>query len=117
MNEDSNDVIGAGLRDEDLVEPAPFDVVGDNIVVELVQREEETESGIVLVQEKQTRPPDVIVVGAGPLARLDGHAGAVDVEAGMVLIVRKHELVRLELGDDGRELFVLKPTAVLGVAR
>lgn len=112
------------------VEPAPFEVVGDNIVVELVEREEVLESGIVLAGVSKKRPPEVVVVGAGPRAQVSIDNGSGDtrrgydqsygdkqhrVRVGDVLVVRKHDLLRVELSDDGRELHVLKPTAVLGI--
>lgn len=99
------------------LEACPFDVVGDNIVVELIEREEETDSGIVLVQENKTRPPEVVVVGAGPDAYVWSGEAETLLDIGMVLVVRKHELLRLELGEDGRELQVLKPSSIIGIMR
>lgn len=113
-------VIGAGAPDEDevqrpLVEPAPFTVVGDNIVVELVQREEETVGGIVLVKEREEIPPDVIVAGIGQAAREHFlRTEGVNIGLGTILMTRRSERVRVELADDGRELYVLKPGAVIG---
>lgn len=111
-------VIGAGEREEEReadIEPCPFRVLGDNIVVELVVREEETLSGLTIVREKQERPPDVVVVGIGEKARRHfADEEGVIVEVGTTLITRKHEMIRLELADDGRELYVLKPAAALG---
>lgn len=110
------------------VEQAPFEVVGDNIIVELIEVEKVLESGIVLAGESKKRPPEVVVVGVGPLATTDvydhDHSGDRDgyfvtqrqVVVGDVLVCRKHELLRLELSDDGRELHVLKPTAIIGIA-
>lgn len=104
------------IEEEYGVEPAPFDVAGDNVVVEFVQREETTLSGIEIVRDKPTRPPDCIVVGIGPAATkhfAQNERFVVDI--GTVLIVRKHEAYRLELGDDERELHVFKPASVIGV--
>lgn len=119
---DSTAVIGAGASDnepgEATLEPAPFRVLGDNIIVELVEREETTESGLLLVQERKQRPPDVTVVGIGAEAvrHFESEEHLV-VELGTCLMVRRHEMTRLELGDDGRELYVLKPSAVIGHVR
>lgn len=116
-------IIGQGDtndQDDADLEPAPFRVLGENIVVELVQREDTvTFAGGIefeIVQEKQTRPPDVVVVGIGPLAvEHFERVESVVVELGTTLIVRKNEGLRLELGDDGRELYVYRPAAVLGI--
>lgn len=122
MTTSTTEVIGAGAPDVDEhgLEPAPFRVLGENIVVELVQREDTvTFAGGIefeIVQEKQTRPPDVVVVGIGPLAvEHFERVESVVVELGTTLIVRKNEGLRLELGDDGRELYVYRPAAVLGI--
>lgn len=115
----SNDVIGANAaaneHEEHGIEPCPFVVVGDNIVVELVEREETTESGIVLVEDKKARPSDVTVVGVGPLAKEAFVQAGIIVGVGVVLVVRKHEMLRLELNEDGRELHILKPASVIGI--
>ena len=127
MNQDTTSVIGAGARDEEpAAPPLPFDVVADNIVVEFRQREEQTASGLAIVREKPTRTPDAVVVGAGPEASVYAASAlgpySLQIEPGTTLIVRKHEAVRLELGDDTdddgiREYHVFKPAAVLGIVR
>jgi len=116
----STEVIGANAaaneHEEHGIEPCPFVVAGDNIVVELVEREETTDSGIVLVEDKKARPSDVTVVGIGPAAaRYFSDNERFNVNKGSVLVVRKHEMLRLELSEDGRELHVLKPASVLGM--
>jgi co-chaperonin GroES (HSP10) len=116
---ETTDVIGTAAvvdNQEPQLEPAPFRVLGDNIVLEFVEREEETVSGIVLVQEKQERVPEATVVGIGPAAadHFEINEGVV-VELGTVLMLRKHELSALKLGEDGRELYVAKPHVVLGI--
>lgn len=116
--------IGATI---DALEEAPFEVVGDNIIVELVEIEEELASGIVLAGSSKKRPPEVVVVGVGPLAKVAVDADTADnthdeygnpsrtIRVGDVLVVSKHELQRIELSDDGRELHRLKPSAVIGI--
>lgn len=115
--DDSTAVIGAGAREDEKpeLEEAPFHVVGDNIVVELVEYEDTTDTGIVLVKEKSDIPPDVVVVGIGSPAQRHFEQEGLAVELGTKLMTRRNERIRLEMPEDGRELYVLKPAAVVGV--
>lgn len=118
---DTTSIIGAGSRDEEAVntrvEPCPFRPMGDAIVVELIEREEVTDSGILIVEEKKERPTDAVVVGISRSAaeHFDRNEDEV-VERGTVLMIRKGEMLRVAMPDDGRELYIVRPTAVYGIA-
>lgn len=140
------------------LEQVSFEVVGDNIVVEFVEQEDVTDSGIVLAGVERQLQSTAYVVGVGPAAyvqvavgtgttyytespwlgrltfgrlmqwsldvlgrhfgffRQNGHGfDARLLKFGDAMIVHRHKKVRLELDDDGRELHVFKPDAVVGI--
>lgn len=115
--------VEAGTPPAHELEVAPFETVGDNIVVEELQRENVTEGGVFLPDtKKQTSVPEVVVVGVGPGARVLVHDAQQDSRlrapvVGDVLIIRKHEALVLVMGDDERELKIIKPAAIIGFAR
>lgn len=116
-------VIGQLVEPDETSEPLGFDVAGDTAVVAMLRRSSLTLSGIEIVGGKEEKPCAVVVLGAGPdcTVRLPlavpghdderGYDHVVDI--GQHLVVRRHELQRLDLADE-RELWTLQPKAVLG---
>lgn len=118
MTATTTDVFGAGERDEETapsVEPCPFTVFGERIVVEMIEREETTTSGIVIVEDKKHARTEVVVVGFGRKAAewFEREEGRV-LEIGTRLIVAKHQRRRVEIDEDGRELHIVLPDAIDG---
>lgn len=106
--------IGTLVVPDEFEEPLGFDVVGDTIVVAMLQRSSTTASGIEIAGQRTEKPSAVVVLGAGPHASIDHTDGFRLVERGDRLVAHRHEVTRLELAD-GRELHTLKPKSVIGV--
>lgn len=105
------------------IEEVPFDVTGDHVLVEIVERDDVTESGIVLAGMEKERPSQVVVVACGPDAcvRIWTAVGEPDltmIEPGQVLEVRRHQMIGVKVQEqDDRELYLLQPPAIYGVHR
>ncbi|MCL2556480.1 MAG: co-chaperone GroES [Firmicutes bacterium] len=85
----------------------------DRIVIEQVDNEEKTKSGIVLLAKDQEKPIMAKVVAVGPGGLIDG----VDVK----MVIKKGDLVLYskyagsEFKIDGKEVTIIKQSDVLAV--
>ncbi|MGD6874599.1 co-chaperone GroES [Sutcliffiella horikoshii] len=88
--------------------------LGDRIVIELVQSEEKTASGIVLPDSAKEKPQEgkVVAVGTGRVLE-SGERVALEVTEGDSVIFSKY--AGTEVKFEGRELLILKETDVLAV--
>lgn len=88
--------------------------LGDRIVIELVQSEEKTASGIVLPDSAKEKPQEgkVVAVGSGRVLE-SGERVALEVAAGDSVIFSKY--AGTEVKYEGKELLILKETDVLAV--
>ncbi|MGD6777695.1 MULTISPECIES: co-chaperone GroES [Bacillaceae] len=88
--------------------------LGDRIVIELVQSEEKTASGIVLPDSAKEKPQEgkVVAVGTGRVLE-SGERVALEVAEGDSVIFSKY--AGTEVKFEGRELLILKETDVLAV--
>ncbi|MCG1024032.1 MULTISPECIES: co-chaperone GroES [Sutcliffiella] len=88
--------------------------LGDRIVIELVQSEEKTASGIVLPDSAKEKPQEgkVVAVGSGRVLE-SGERVALEVAAGDSVIFSKY--AGTEVKFEGKELLILKETDVLAV--
>ncbi|CAG9623537.1 co-chaperone GroES [Sutcliffiella rhizosphaerae] len=88
--------------------------LGDRIVIELVQSEEKTASGIVLPDSAKEKPQEgkVVAVGSGRVLE-SGERVALEVSAGDSVIFSKY--AGTEVKYEGKELLILKETDVLAV--
>ncbi|UAL47726.1 co-chaperone GroES [Sutcliffiella horikoshii] len=88
--------------------------LGDRIVIELVQSEEKTASGIVLPDSAKEKPQEgkVVAVGSGRVLE-SGERVALEVAEGDSVIFSKY--AGTEVKFEGRELLILKETDVLAV--
>ncbi|ART74833.1 co-chaperone GroES [Sutcliffiella horikoshii] len=88
--------------------------LGDRIVIELVQSEEKTASGIVLPDSAKEKPQEgkVVAVGTGRVLE-SGERVAPEVAEGDSVIFSKY--AGTEVKFEGRELLILKETDVLAV--
>ncbi|WP_078382372.1 co-chaperone GroES [Sutcliffiella halmapala] len=88
--------------------------LGDRIVIELVQSEEKTASGIVLPDSAKEKPQEGKVVAVGTGRVLDsGERVAPEVSEGDSVIFSKY--AGTELKYEGKEYLILKETDVLAV--
>jgi len=88
--------------------------IGDRLVIELVQSEEKTASGIVLPDSAKEKPQEGKVVAVGTGRVLDsGERVALEVTEGDSIIFSKY--AGTEVKFEGKEYLILKETDVLAV--
>jgi chaperonin GroES len=88
--------------------------LNDRIVVEPLEQEEQTSSGIFLPETAKEKPQQGKVVAAGPGARdEDGNRMALDVQVGDIVLFAKYAGTEIKL--DGKKVLIMKESDVLGV--
>ncbi|AJH79259.1 MULTISPECIES: co-chaperone GroES [Heyndrickxia] len=88
--------------------------LGDRVVIELVESEEKTASGIVLPDTAKEKPQEGKVVAVGSGRTLDnGERVAIDVAAGDRIIFSKY--AGTEVKYDGKEYLILRESDILAV--
>ncbi|KSU79740.1 co-chaperone GroES [Fictibacillus enclensis] len=88
--------------------------LGDRIVIELVEGEEKTASGIVLPDSAKEKPQEgkVVAVGTGRVTE-QGERVALEVSQGDSIIFSKY--AGTEVKYQGKEYLILRETDVLAV--
>jgi chaperonin GroES len=88
--------------------------LGDRIVIEPVEKEEKTASGIVLPDSAKEKPQEgrVVAVGNGKVAD-NGERVALDVSVGDKIIFSKY--AGTEVKYDGKEYLILRQDDVLAI--
>ncbi|HSJ38256.1 MAG TPA: co-chaperone GroES [Planococcus sp. (in: firmicutes)] len=88
--------------------------LGDRVIIELIEAEEKTSSGIVLPGSAQEKPQEgnVIAVGNG-LIRENGTRTELDVKEGDRVIFSKY--AGSELKYEGKEYLILRENDILAV--
>jgi chaperonin GroES len=88
--------------------------LGDRVVVEPIEQEEMTASGIVLPETAKEKPQKGTVVAVGPGARdEDGKRIALDVSAGNIVLFAKYAGTEFKV--DGKKLLILKESDLLAI--
>lgn len=88
--------------------------LGDRVVIELVETEEKTASGIVLPDTAKEKPQEGKVVAVGTGRVLDsGERVALEVNVGDRIIFSKY--AGTEVKFDGKEYLVLRESDILAV--
>lgn len=88
--------------------------LGDRVVIELVESEEKTASGIVLPGSAQEKPQEGKVVAVGTGRVLDnGERVAVEVSVGDRIIFSKYSGTEVKYG--GTEYLVLRESDILAI--
>ena len=86
--------------------------LGDRLIVEVVEEEDATESGIVLPDTAKEKPQRGRVLAVGPGARdKDGKRIELDVVVGNEVIFAKYGGTEIKLGTD--EILILRESDVL----
>jgi chaperonin GroES len=90
--------------------------LGDRIVIETVEQEEKTASGIVLPDTAKEKPQEgrVVAVGAGRIAD-NGERIALEVAEGNSVIYSKY--AGTEVKYDGKEYLILRESDVLAIIK
>ena len=88
--------------------------LGDRIVVEPLEQEEMTVSGIILPETAKEKPQKGSVLATGPGARDEqGRRIAMDVQVGNVILFAKYAGSEIKL--DGKKLLIFKEGDVLAI--
>jgi len=88
--------------------------LGDRLVVEPVEREQTTPSGLVLPETAKEKPQEGEIIAIGPGRRDDaGDRIAMDVEVGDKVLYAKYGGTEIKI--DGKKLLILKESDVLAI--
>ncbi|HLS65594.1 MAG TPA: co-chaperone GroES [Pseudogracilibacillus sp.] len=87
--------------------------LGDRVVIELVEQEEKTASGIVLPDSAQEKPQEGKVIAVGSGAIVDGQRVPLEVKENDRIIFSK--FAGTEVKYDGKEYLILRESDILAV--
>ena len=88
--------------------------LGSRLVVEPIEQEDVTASGIVLPETAKEKPQRANVLAAGPGDRDDtGNRVAMDVKVGDVVLFAKYSGTEIKMDD--KKLLILKESDVLAI--
>ena len=88
--------------------------LGDRVVVEPIEQEEMTPSGIVLPETAKEKPQKGTVLAVGPGGRDDeGKHVALDVSKGDIVLFAKYAGTEFKV--DGKKLLILKESDLLAI--
>jgi chaperonin GroES len=88
--------------------------LGDRLVVEPLEKEEKTASGIILPETAKEKPQEGTVLAAGPGRTADdGKRIALDVKVGQVVLYAKYAGAEVKIDD--KKLLILKESDILAI--
>ena len=88
--------------------------LGDRVVVEPIESEEMTASGIVLPESAKEKPQRGNVIAAGPGGRDDaGKRVELDVKVGDVVLYAKYAVTEFKV--EGKKLLILRESDLLAI--
>ena len=88
--------------------------LGDRVIIEILEKEEKTTSGIVLPDKAKEKPQEGKVVAVGPGRILDdGSRVQMDVQTGNKIVFSKYAGTEIKI--DGKEYLILRQDDILGV--
>ena len=91
-----------------------FKPLGSRVLIEPVEQEEITASGIILPETAQEKPQQGKVLAAGPGDRNDkGERVAMDVKVGDLILFAKYSGTEVKM--DGKKLLILRESDILGI--
>jgi len=91
-----------------------FKPLGSRVLIETIEQEETTASGIILPETAKEKPQQGKVLAAGPGDRNDkGERVAMDVKAGDVILFAKYSGTEVKM--DGKKLLILRESDILGI--
>ena len=85
----------------------------DRVVVEPMDAEEKTKSGIVLLAKDQEKPQMARVIAVGPGGNVDGKEVVMEVKVGDKVLCSKY--AGSEFKVDGKEVTIMRQSDVLAV--
>ena len=85
----------------------------DRIVIEPVDTEEKTKSGIVLLAKDQEKPQMAKVIAVGPGGNVDGKEVVMEVKVGDKVLYSKYAGSEFKI--DGKDVTIMRQSDVLAV--
>lgn len=91
-----------------------FKPLGGRVLVEPIEQEEVTASGIVLPETAKEKPQQGKILAAGPGDRNDkGERIPMDVKVGDTVLFAKYSGTEVKM--DGKKLLILRESDILGI--
>lgn len=91
-----------------------FKPLGSRVLIEPVEQEEMTASGIILPETAKEKPQQGKVLAAGPGDRNDeGERIAMDVKVGDIILFAKYSGTEVKM--DGKKLLILRESDLLAI--
>ena len=91
-----------------------FKPLGSRVLIETVEQEEITASGIILPETAKEKPQQGKVLAAGPGDRNDkGDRVAMDVKTGDTILFANYSGTEVKI--DGKKLLILRESDILGI--
>ena len=91
-----------------------FKPLGSRVLIETIEQEEITASGIILPETAKEKPQQGKVLAAGPGDRNDkGERVAMDVKVGDLILFAKYSGTEVKM--DGKKLLILRESDILGI--
>ncbi len=88
--------------------------LGDRVIVEPLEQEEKTASGIYIPETAKEKPQEGTVLAAGEGRRdEDGDRIPMDVKAGDKVLFAKYAGTEIKI--EGKKLLIMKETDILGI--
>ena len=91
-----------------------FKPLGSRVLIEPVEQEETTASGIILPETAKEKPQQGKILAAGPGDRNDeGERIAMDVKVGDTILFAKYSGTEVKM--EGKKLLILRESDILGI--
>ncbi len=87
--------------------------LGDRVVLQRLEAEETTKSGIVLTGASKERPQEALVLAVGPGGFVDGNKVEMEVKVGDKVLFAKYS--GTEIKYDGEEVLVVRQQDILAI--
>lgn len=87
--------------------------LSDRVVLQQLEAEETTKSGIILASSAQEKPQEALVIAVGPGGVVDGKEVQMQVKEGQKVIYSKYSGTEVKL--DGDEYIIVRQDDILAV--
>ena len=87
--------------------------LADRVVVQLVEAEEKTKSGLILTGSAKEKPEFAVVVAVGPGGMVDGKEVKMTVKKGDKVITSKYSGTEVKM--DGQEYNIVRQSDILAI--
>ncbi len=87
--------------------------LSDRVVLQQLEAEETTKSGIILASSAQEKPQEALVIAVGPGGVVDGKEVKMQVKEGQKVIYSKYSGTEVKL--DGEEYIIVRQDDILAV--